>query len=141
MSLNSCFNPLRFDSDVSLSNGGGTVLEKSLDKGDVIPAGFVNLCGVPLAETVSADALKSQIITSKLLILINYTTQTEKKEVLFIKALRGLVWLPRCVEAQCRYSVGWWRRNCVVKVSEPMRCRIHCSCKSLSHTIYESCGC
>ena len=57
MVLDGIFDPLRFDADVSLGNGGGTVLQEPLDKCDVIPAGFVNFSGVPLAETVGADAL------------------------------------------------------------------------------------
>ena len=58
MSFDGGFDSLGFDADVSLSNGGGTVLQEPLDKCNVVPAGFVNLSGVPLAETVGADALK-----------------------------------------------------------------------------------
>ena len=71
MSLNGGFDSLGFDADVSLSNGGGTVLQEPLDKGDVIPAGFVNLCGVPLAETVGADALKAQIVADDFQLLLD----------------------------------------------------------------------
>ena len=69
--LNGCFDPLRFNADVSLRDGGRTVLQEPLDKGYVIPAGFVNLCGVPLAETVGADALKPQVVTNDGKLLLN----------------------------------------------------------------------
>lgn len=47
------------------------MLQEPLDKGDVIPAGFVNLCGVPLAETVGANALKPQVVTNDGKLLLN----------------------------------------------------------------------
>ena len=61
--LNRSLNPLRFDADVSLCDSGGAVLQEALDKGDVIAVCLVDLGGVPLAEAVGADALKSQIVT------------------------------------------------------------------------------
>ena len=59
MILNGFFDPLRLNANVSLSNRGGTVLEKSLDKGDVITVVLVDFRSIPLAETVSADALET----------------------------------------------------------------------------------
>ena len=58
MSFDGGFDPLRFDADVTLSNGGGTVLQESLDEGNVVTVGFVDLRSIPLAETVGANALK-----------------------------------------------------------------------------------
>ena len=58
MSLNRLFYPLRLNADVTLGDGGGAVLQESLDKGDVIAVGLVDFRSIPLAETVSADALK-----------------------------------------------------------------------------------
>ena len=63
MTFDSGFDPLLLSANVTLRDGSRAVLEKSLDKDDVIPAGFVNLGGVPLAETVGADTLKPQIVT------------------------------------------------------------------------------
>ena len=57
MVLDGCFDSLGFDANVTLCDGGGTVLQESLDKSNVIPAGFVNLGGVPFTEAVGADAL------------------------------------------------------------------------------------
>ena len=61
MSFDSRFDPLRLHADITLSSGGGTVLQKPLHQGNVITTVFVNLRSVPFAETVSADALKAQI--------------------------------------------------------------------------------
>lgn len=87
MVLNGYFDPLRFDADVTLSNGGGTVLQESLDKGDVISAGFVNLCGVPLAETVSADALETQVIANDGKLLLNCAFCDGENQIFFDNAV------------------------------------------------------
>ena len=91
MVLDGCFDPLRFDADVTLSNGGGTVLQEPLDKGDVIPAGFVNLCGVPLAETVGADALKPQVVTNDGKLFLNCAFCDGEDEVFFADAVSQTV--------------------------------------------------
>ena len=71
MPLNGCFNPLRLDADVTLSDGGGAVLQESLNKSDVIAVFLVDLGGIPFAEAVGADALKAQIITDDSKLLLN----------------------------------------------------------------------
>ena len=63
MSLDGCFNSLRLNANVSLGDGGRAVLEKPLDKGDVIAVGLVDFRSIPLSEAVGADALKSQVVT------------------------------------------------------------------------------
>ena len=63
MSLNGRFDSLWLNANVTLSNGGGAVLEKSLNKSNVIPVGLVDFRSIPLAETVCADSLESQIVT------------------------------------------------------------------------------
>ena len=87
MSFDGGFDSLGCDADVSLSNGGGTVLQEPLDKGDVIPAGFVNLCGVPLAETVGADTLKTQVVTDDGKLLLNGAFCDRENQVLFADAI------------------------------------------------------
>ena len=62
MSLYRLFDPLRFNSDIPLRDGGGAVLQEPLNQGNVIAVILVNLCGVPLAEAVGSDALISQVI-------------------------------------------------------------------------------
>ena len=83
MSFDGGFDSLGFDADVSLSNGGGTVLQEPLDKCNVVPAGFVNLSGVPLAETVGADALKTQVVTNDGKLLLNGALCDRENQVLF----------------------------------------------------------
>ena len=61
--LDCCLYPLRLNTDVSLCDGGGAVLQKPLHKSNIVAVGLVNLRGVPLAETVCADTLKAQIIS------------------------------------------------------------------------------
>ena len=65
MSLNGCFNSLWLNSNVALSDGGGTVLEKPLDKGDVVAVGLVDFRSIPLAEAVRSDSLRAKIIADK----------------------------------------------------------------------------
>ena len=57
MILNCLLDPLRFNADVPLRGGGGTVLQKPLHQGNIEAVGLVYLRGIPLAETVGADAL------------------------------------------------------------------------------------
>ena len=47
MSLNRLFNPLRLDADITLCDGGGAVLQKPLDKGDVEAVVLVDFRCVP----------------------------------------------------------------------------------------------
>ncbi len=71
MPLNRLFDPLRLDADVSLCDCGGAVLQEPLDKGNVIAICLVNLCGVPLAEAVGADAMIAQIVTDDRKLLLD----------------------------------------------------------------------
>ena len=57
MVLNCLLYPLRFDADVSLGSGGGTVLQESLHQSNIASVGLVDFCSVPFAEAVGADAL------------------------------------------------------------------------------------
>ena len=91
MSFDGGFDSLGFDADVSLSNGGGTVLQEPLDKCNVVPAGFVNLSGVPLAETVGADALKTQVVTNDGKLLLNGALCDRENQVLFADAISQTV--------------------------------------------------
>ena len=48
MVQNRGFNSLRLNADITLCNGGGAVLQKALDKGNVKAVGLINLSRVPL---------------------------------------------------------------------------------------------
>lgn len=63
VALNRGLYPLRLNTDIPLRHGGGAVLQKPLDQGDVIAIRLVNLGGVALAEAVGADPLIAQVIT------------------------------------------------------------------------------
>lgn len=47
------------NSNVTLRDGGGTVLQEPLHKGNVVAVGLVDFRSVPLAKAVCADALKA----------------------------------------------------------------------------------
>ena len=57
MSFDCLLYPLRLNPYIPLRHGGGAVLQEPLDKGNVKAVIVVDLCGVPLAEAVGADAL------------------------------------------------------------------------------------
>ena len=80
MSFNRLFDPLRLDADIPLRDGGGTVLQQPLDKGNVEAVVPVNLRRVPFAEAVGADALKAQVIADngKLLLDGAFRNQTHR---------------------------------------------------------------
>ena len=59
VSLNGSFNSLRLNSNVTLRDGGGAVLQEPLHKGNVVAVGLVDFRSVPLAKAVCADALKA----------------------------------------------------------------------------------
>ena len=65
MSFNGCLNPLRFNTDIALSDGCGAVLQQSLDKGNIITVVLIDLGSIPLAETVGTDALIAEVITDQ----------------------------------------------------------------------------
>ena len=71
MLFNCRLDPLRLNADVSLCNGGGAVLQEPLNKGNVIAVGLVDFRSIPLAETVGADALETQIVTDDGKLLLN----------------------------------------------------------------------
>jgi len=62
MSFDCFFYPLRLNTDVALRGRCGTVLQEPLNKGNVIAVVLVNLCCVPLAEAVSADAFIAKVV-------------------------------------------------------------------------------
>ena len=57
MSLNGLFYLLLLDADITLCHGGGGMLKKLLDKGDIIPAVLVNLCRIKFPKAMGADTL------------------------------------------------------------------------------------
>ena len=71
MPLNGLFDLLLLDADIALCHGGGGMLQKLLDQGNVIVAVLVNLCGVELAEAMGADACIAQVITDQLQLLLD----------------------------------------------------------------------
>ena len=91
MSLYCRFDPLRLDADVSLGGGGGTVLQKPLDKGNVVAVSFVDFRSIPLAETVGADALKPQVVTNDGKLLLNRALCDREDQVLFADAISQTV--------------------------------------------------
>ena len=108
MSLNRPFNPLRLNADITLRHGGGAVLQKALDQGNVISVCLVNLRRIPLAEAVGADALIAQVITGdgKLLLVcppLDLTGFVNKNAPGQMSGGVAVDWLtcgPRCTYAQ-----------------------------------------
>ena len=62
MSFYRLLYPLWLDADVALCGACRTVLQEPLNKGNVVAVVFVNLCCVPLAEAVGADALIAKVV-------------------------------------------------------------------------------
>ena len=62
MSLNCLLYPLRLNADVPLSHRRRTVLQESLNKGNIVAVVFVDFRCIPLAEAVSADALIAKVV-------------------------------------------------------------------------------
>ena len=54
------FNSLRLNPIIPLYDGGGAMLQKPLDQGNVIAIVLVDLCSVPFAEAVGADSRKTR---------------------------------------------------------------------------------
>ena len=81
VSLNGGFNSLRLNSNVTLSDGGRTVLQKSLDKGNVVAVGLVDFRSVPLAKTVGANTLKAQIVTDDGKLLLNGASRDGEDQI------------------------------------------------------------
>ena len=57
MPLNGLFYLLLLDTDITLCHGGGGMLKKLLDKGDIISAVLVNLCRIKFPKAMCADTL------------------------------------------------------------------------------------
>ena len=91
MPLDGRFNSLRLDADVTLSDGGGAVLQEPLDKGDIITIVLVNLRGIPLAEAVSADALEPQIAADDGKLLLHRSFCDREEEIVGADAVAQTV--------------------------------------------------
>lgn len=63
MSFNCPLYPLRFDADVALSDLNRGMLKQSLNQSNITTIRFIDFCGIPFSERVSADAFKAQVIT------------------------------------------------------------------------------
>lgn len=64
MVLNCLLNALRFNTDITLCGGGAAVLQEVLHKGYIAAVGLVDLRGIPLAETVSADIRVAKVVAN-----------------------------------------------------------------------------
>ena len=64
MPFNRFLDSLRLDADVVLCGGCGAVLQKPLDKGDIIAVVLVDFGGVPFPKAVGTDPLIAQIMRS-----------------------------------------------------------------------------
>ena len=62
MTADGLFHALIADPDVSARYGSGGMLQKLLNKHDVMPVVVVDVCGVPLAERVGADVFVAEHI-------------------------------------------------------------------------------
>ena len=96
MVLNRLLYALRFDANVALGGGGGAVLQKPLDEGDVIAVVLVNLRGIPLAEAVGADALMAQVVANDCQLLL-YGPLCDRKQEIYCRNRKRLQ-LPRLPE-------------------------------------------
>ena len=91
MPLNGCLNPLWLDTDVTLRDSGRAMLQKPLDKGNVIPVILVNLRGVPLAEAVGADTVIAQVVTNQFQLLLDSSGGDGEDQVIFVDAMSQTV--------------------------------------------------
>ena len=65
------FNPLRFQTDITLRDRRTTMLQKSLNERDIVTVVLVYLGSVPLSETVRADPVVTEEVANKLNLLLN----------------------------------------------------------------------
>ena len=70
MVLYCCFYSLWLNANIPLCDGGGAVLQKPLNQGYIIAVCLVYFRGVPLAEAVSANPLKAQILAHDMELLL-----------------------------------------------------------------------
>ena len=66
VSCNCLFHLLITHADVAPGDHRTAVLQKPLDKHDVVSVVVVDACGVPLAEAVGADVLIAKVIAHQL---------------------------------------------------------------------------
>ena len=100
MSLYRLFDPLRLDADVALRDGGGAVLQEPLDERDVVAVVLVDLCGVPFAEAVGADALVAQIVTDNGELLLDRSCGHREDQVVAAYAVAQTVVLDVLLDDQ-----------------------------------------
>ena len=65
------FDPLRFQTDISLRDCRTAVLQKALNKSNIVTVIFVYFGGIPLSKTMSADSVIPQIITNEFDLLLD----------------------------------------------------------------------
>ena len=65
MSLYCLFYALRLYANVALCRGGAAMLQEPLNQGNIIAAVGVDLCCIPLPETMGGYALIAQIVAHK----------------------------------------------------------------------------
>ena len=82
MSFNRLFDPLRFDADIPLRDGCVAVLQKPLDKRNIITVVAVDLCCVPFSETVCTDCLIAEIVTDFFKDFLHFSCRYGKDQLL-----------------------------------------------------------
>ncbi len=91
MPFNSLFYSLRLNANVSLRDACAAVLQEPLDQRNVIAVVSVNLCCVPFAEAVRADALIAQIIANSRKDLLNFSCGDGEDQVGVLDAVAQTV--------------------------------------------------
>ena len=71
MYASSPLNFLLLDTDISLRDGGGAVLQELLDEGNIVVAVLVDFRGIKFSKTMGTDALQAQIVTDHLQLLLD----------------------------------------------------------------------
>ena len=66
MALYGLFDPLRLYAYIPLRGSSAGVLQKTLDKGDIMPISVVNLRGIPFPEAMGGYPLIAQIVADGL---------------------------------------------------------------------------
>ncbi len=64
MLLYGLFDSLWLNTDVALCNGCTAVLQKPLDKGNVITTVFIDFSGIPLPEAMGANPIVTQVVAN-----------------------------------------------------------------------------
>ena len=89
--LNRLLYPLRLNTNIPLSSGGGTVLQQSLNKGNIKAVILVNLRSIPLTEAVGADILTSQMVANDSQLFLNSSFRNREDSVCAPNALAQAV--------------------------------------------------